>query len=94
MESRKPLLIIEEDIAWICRRAQAWRLDGRRLMPPRSLLTTSVASASPSLGDLIHVGGSTEVEVREKKDPVEDALHSARAAAEEGIVPGGGVALL
>jgi len=43
---------------------------------------------------VIKVGGSTEVEVKERKDRVEDALHSTRAAVEEGIVPGGGVALL
>src|SRR5215211_3821974 len=43
---------------------------------------------------VIRVGGSTEVEVKERKDRVEDALHATRAAVEEGIVPGGGVALL
>ncbi len=43
---------------------------------------------------VIRVGGSTEVEVRERKDRVEDAMHATRAAVEEGIVPGGGVALL
>jgi chaperonin GroEL len=43
---------------------------------------------------IIRVGGSTEVEVKEKKDRVEDALHATRAAVEEGILPGGGVALL
>jgi len=43
---------------------------------------------------VIHVGGATEVEVKEKKDRVEDALNATRAAVEEGIVPGGGVALL
>src|SRR5215203_4249043 len=43
---------------------------------------------------VIRVGGATEIEVKEKKDRVEDALHSTRAAVEEGIVPGGGVALL
>ena len=43
---------------------------------------------------VIKVGGSTEVEVKERKDRVEDALHATRAAVEEGIVPGGGVALL
>ena len=43
---------------------------------------------------VIRVGGSTEVEVREKKDRVEDAMHATKAAVEEGIVPGGGVALL
>jgi len=43
---------------------------------------------------VIHVGGNTETEVREKKDRVDDALQATKAAIEEGIVPGGGVALL
>ncbi|SHJ83610.1 chaperonin GroEL [Roseomonas rosea] len=43
---------------------------------------------------VIRVGGSSEVEVKERKDRVDDALHATRAAVEEGIVPGGGVALL
>jgi chaperonin GroEL len=43
---------------------------------------------------VIKVGGSTEVEVKEKKDRVDDALNATRAAVEEGIVPGGGVALM
>ena len=43
---------------------------------------------------VIKVGGATEVEVKEKKDRVEDALNATRAAVEEGIVPGGGIALL
>ena len=43
---------------------------------------------------VIKVGGSTEVEVKERKDRVEDALNATRAAVEEGIVPGGGIALL
>jgi chaperonin GroEL len=43
---------------------------------------------------VLRVGGATEVEVKEKKDRVEDALHATRAAVEEGILPGGGVALL
>jgi chaperonin GroEL len=43
---------------------------------------------------IIKVGGSTEVEVKERKDRVDDALNATRAAVEEGIVPGGGVALL
>ena len=42
---------------------------------------------------VIRVGGSTEVEVKERKDRVDDAMHATRAAVEEGIVPGGGVAL-
>ncbi|MEP6101660.1 chaperonin GroEL, partial [Parasphingorhabdus sp.] len=43
---------------------------------------------------VIKVGGATEVEVKEKKDRVDDALHATRAAVEEGIVPGGGTALI
>ena len=43
---------------------------------------------------VIRVGGATEVEVRERKDRVDDAMHATRAAVEEGILPGGGVALL
>jgi chaperonin GroEL len=43
---------------------------------------------------IIRVGGSTEIEVKERKDRVDDALNATRAAVEEGIVPGGGVALL
>jgi chaperonin GroEL len=43
---------------------------------------------------VIHVGASTEIEMKEKKARVEDALHATRAAVEEGIVPGGGVALI
>jgi len=42
---------------------------------------------------IIRVGGATEVEVKERKDRVDDALHATRAAVEEGIVPGGGIAL-
>ena len=43
---------------------------------------------------IVHVGGNTETEVKEKKDRVEDALYATKAAIEEGIVPGGGAALL
>ena len=43
---------------------------------------------------IIHVGGHTEVEMREKKDRVDDALHATKAALQEGILPGGGIALL
>ena len=43
---------------------------------------------------VIRVGGATEVEVKERKDRVDDAMHATRAAVEEGIVPGGGIALL
>ena len=43
---------------------------------------------------MIKVGAASEIEMKEKKDRVDDALHSTRAASEEGIVPGGGVALI
>ena len=43
---------------------------------------------------VVHVGGSTETEMKEKKDRVDDALHATKAALEEGIVPGGGITLL
>ena len=43
---------------------------------------------------MIRVGGATEIEVKERKDRVDDALNATRAAIAEGIVPGGGVALL
>jgi chaperonin GroEL len=43
---------------------------------------------------IIRVGGATEVEVKERKDRVDDAMHATKAAVEEGVVPGGGVALL
>ena len=43
---------------------------------------------------IIHVGGNTEIEMKEKKDRVDDALHATQAALEEGILPGGGIALL
>jgi chaperonin GroEL len=42
---------------------------------------------------VIRVGGATEIEVRERKDRVDDAMHATRAAVEEGFLPGGGVAL-
>jgi len=43
---------------------------------------------------ILYIGASTEVEMKEKKDRVDDALHATRAAVEEGVVPGGGVALV
>ncbi len=60
--------------------------DKEKLMERRAKLTGGVA--------VLHVGAATEVEMKEKKARVEDALHATRAALLEGIVPGGGVALL
>ena len=59
----------------------------------REKLQERVAKLSGG-GAVIKVGAATEVEMKEKKDRVEDALHATRAAVEEGIVPGGGVALI
>ena len=60
--------------------------DREKLMERLAKLTSGVA--------IIHVGATTETEMKEKKDRVDDALHATRAAAKEGYVPGGGVALL
>src|ERR1044071_9530634 len=60
--------------------------DREKLMERLAKLTSGVA--------IIHVGGSTEIEMKATKDLVDDALKSTRAAAKEGYVPGGGVALL
>ncbi|MDX0777782.1 chaperonin GroEL [Sinorhizobium medicae] len=63
-----------------------WDYDREKLQERLAKLAGGVA--------VIRVGGSTEVEVKEKKDRVDDALHATRAAVEEGILPGGGIALL
>jgi chaperonin GroEL len=60
--------------------------DREKLMERLAKLTGGVA--------IIHVGAATETAMKEKKDRVDDALHATRAAAKEGYVPGGGVALL
>src|SRR5215216_2511180 len=60
--------------------------DGEKLQERLAKLAGGVA--------VIRVGGGTEVEVKERKDRVDDAMHATRAAVEEGILPGGGVALL
>ena len=52
------------------------------------------AETLPRLKTVIHVGAATEAEMKERKARVDDALHATRAAIEEGVVPGGGVALL
>ena len=60
--------------------------DGEKLQERLAKLAGGVA--------VLRVGGSTEIEVKERKDRVDDAMHATRAAVEEGVVPGGGVALL
>ena len=59
----------------------------------REIIQERLAKLSGGVA-VIRVGGATETEVKERKDRVEDAMHATRAAIEEGIVPGGGVALL
>ncbi|WP_306462892.1 TCP-1/cpn60 chaperonin family protein, partial [Klebsiella pneumoniae] len=59
----------------------------------RDKLQQRIAKLSGGVA-VIKIGAATEVEMKEKKDRVDDALHAARAAVEEGIVAGGGVALL
>ena len=73
------------------------RFVARLKRPARTTIVKSCKSASPSLVGgvaVIKVGAATETEMKEKKARVEDAMHATRAAVEEGIVPGGGVALL
>ncbi len=53
----------------------------------------SVWPSSPAVA-VVKVGGATEVEVKERKDRVDDPLYATRAVVQEGIIPGGGVALL
>ncbi|MFO0783955.1 MAG: chaperonin GroEL [Phycisphaerales bacterium] len=60
--------------------------DREKLMERLAKLTGGVA--------IVHVGGATEIEMKERKDRVDDALHATRAAAKEGYVPGGGVSFL
>src|SRR5881398_756421 len=72
------------------------RSSSRSRRPPPITIARNCRSGWRSSGGVavIRVGGATEVEVKERKDRVEDALNATRAAVEEGIVPGGGVALL
>src|ERR1019366_994139 len=78
------------------------RLLPKKALPIRRSSFPAVLALSPSrrpigltqLIEFIRAGGATEVEVKEKKDRVEDALNATRAAGEEGVLPGGGIALL
>ena len=61
----------------------------RSFRPPRGAHSKKGVAVGSEL-----TGSATEIEVKERKDRVDDAMHATRAAVEEGVVPGGGVALL
>jgi chaperonin GroEL len=80
-----------EDIKGRCNQIRA-QIEDTTSDYDKEKLTERLAKLAGGVA-VIRVGGSTEVEVKERKDRVDDALHATRAAVEEGIVPGGGVAL-
>ncbi|MCB8875112.1 chaperonin GroEL [Acidisoma silvae] len=82
----------KEDIAGRCAQIRA-QVEETSSDYDREKLQERLAKLAGGVA-VIRVGGSTEVEVKERKDRVDDALHATRAAVEEGIVPGGGVALV
>src|SRR5437016_2344230 len=92
VQAGKPLLIIAEDIEGGVGQIKA-QIEETTSDYDKEKLQERLAKLAGGVA-VIRVGGATEVEVKEKKDRVEDALNATRAAVEEGIVPGGGVALL
>jgi len=81
----------KEDIVGRCKQLRA-QIEETTSDYDREKLQERLAKLAGGVA-IIRVGGSTEVEVKERKDRVDDGLHATRAAVEEGIVPGGGVAL-
>ncbi|MFL0418630.1 chaperonin GroEL [Sphingomonas sp. 179-I 2A4 NHS] len=100
----KKVVIDKDDTTIIDGAGQKADIDGRAAQIRQQIETTTSDYDREKLQErlaklaggvaVIRVGGATEVEVKEKKDRVDDALHATRAAVEEGILPGGGVALL
>ncbi len=82
----------KEDISGRCNQIRA-QIDETTSDYDREKLQERLAKLAGGVA-VIRVGGASEVEVKERKDRVDDALHATRAAVEEGIVPGGGVALV
>ncbi len=82
-------LAIGESLSFACATG-----GGETDLPSRILIAKWGDNPVRGTDHVIKVGAATEVEMKEKKDRVDDALHATRAAVEEGIVPGGGVALL
>ncbi len=78
------------------RRASSRSVSRSRKRPPTTTRKScrSALRSSPAVSRSSTVGAATEIEMKEKKARVEDALHATRAAVEEGVVPGGGVALI
>src|SRR5437588_686959 len=92
VQTGKPLLIIAEDVEARITQIKA-QIEETTSDYDREKLQERLAKLAGGVA-VIRVGGATEVEVKERKDRVDDAMHATRAAVEEGILPGGGVALL
>jgi chaperonin GroEL len=100
----KKVVIDKDDTTIIDGAGQKADIDGRAAQIRQQIETTTSDYDREKLQErlaklaggvaVIRVGGATEVEVKEKKDRVDDALHATRAAVEEGILPGGGIPLL
>ncbi|MGW8138259.1 chaperonin GroEL (plasmid) [Sphingomonas zeae] len=100
----KKVVIDKDDTTIIDGAGQKSDIDGRAAQIRQQIETTTSDYDREKLQErlaklaggvaVIRVGGATEVEVKEKKDRVDDALHATRAAVEEGILPGGGIPLL
>ena len=100
----KKVVIDKDDTTIIDGAGQKSDIDGRAAQIRQQIETTTSDYDREKLQErlaklaggvaVIRVGGATEVEVKEKKDRVDDALHATRAAVEEGILPGGGIRLL
>ena len=93
--SQHRTVIVNEPNEAVQRQCEKIREDILHTSDPETLAFLRERLARLTTGAaIIRVGGSTDVEIKERKDRVEDAMHATRAALEEGILPGGGIALL